>query len=57
MGSSPDGVSLRRCLRARVIGRNLAVWRAWCGQRVDVEAVVIAKVVTYHLLFYERRRW
>ena len=30
---------------------------AWCGQRVGVEAVVIAKVVTYHMLCWERRAY
>ena len=27
---------------------HAAVWCAWCGKPVGVEAVVIAKVVTYH---------
>ena len=30
---------------------------AWRGQRVGIEAVVIAKVGSYHSLCWERRSW
>lgn len=36
---------------------DAAVLCAWCGKPVGVEAVVIAKMVTYHLLCWERREW
>jgi len=40
---------------ALVRAHHPAVFCAWCGKPVGVEAVVIATVVMYHLLCWERR--
>ena len=52
------GVSLRPQSRTRIDRpHHAAVWYAWRGKLVGVEAVVIAKVVTYHLLCWKRGTW